>query len=796
MTSPSKGQEQLAKELTEASASLPKHGEDFELYSTSKTFQVRAEKLRHVAEECLIRVLGADVVKSEESLLDAIADLREKSHVAYDRQRGFGNVTQKIQAASSASRIPMHSGDSFDKPQVFFADSPVDNTSAPFKPKLLSKPNAIIPLAESLILEKGENLPESLVAHLVSLGKSGAEPFYRNPYEPEIRNALEEHPLKWLWNEAVKFPIRQRVTKKLGHGKGKTNEPSVDSLEAVQFSYVDGDEGFDEMLRHLRNGKHEAIAVDLEHHSQRSYQGFTCLMQISSETRDFVVDTIKLRQRICEMLDVFTNPTIVKVLHGADYDVEWLQKDFGLYVVQMFDTGQAARVLGYESASLAYALERHCKVQANKALQLADWRLRPLTAEMLKYAREDTHFLLGIFDSLRRELLKLGSQRKMDAVENVLERSADIACKAYSKPVCNIARVTEIFNGEQASKEVMTIARYLYEWRDGVARAEDESPEFILSLRGVARLAKIMPESEQQLVKELESIKGSSVILKAKLSELLAVIIRARADVSSFRTAGATKFDKIQPITSSMVAQVSPSVIDAHKRAFYCGINLNGDESEYDPSVREVIEKAFSSASKVAINMQPLRKLSSIVVVKESIGKDMTRVRAVDALIEASVNEEMRTRIAAVETIKETVSTMLNEIAIDAKPIDKEEITSMRERYKMPHQQGKQTSIVDVSTPQDQGFVPFNYTQEVAERAGAIAPTTVSATKTKKKRPSRWNKEGSDDEEVDERKKKVHQTRDDSAGRSQGQEVGGARKNPYILKPNRPGAQSSARILK
>ena len=38
-----------------------------------------------------------------------------------------------------------------------------------------------------------------------------------------------------------------------------------------------------------------------------------------------------------------------QVLHGADSDIVWLQRDFGIYVVNMFDTGQAARVLGMAS---------------------------------------------------------------------------------------------------------------------------------------------------------------------------------------------------------------------------------------------------------------------------------------------------------------------------------------------------------------------------------------------------------------------------------------------------------------
>ena len=69
-------------------------------------------------------------------------------------------------------------------------------------------------------------------------------------------------------------------------------------------------------------------------------------MQVSSRFKDFVVDTIKLREFIAEeLLAVFDDHSKVKVLHGADSDIGWLQRDFGIYVVNMFDTGQAARVL-------------------------------------------------------------------------------------------------------------------------------------------------------------------------------------------------------------------------------------------------------------------------------------------------------------------------------------------------------------------------------------------------------------------------------------------------------------------
>ena len=152
--------------------------------------------------------------------------------------------------------------------------------------------------------------------------------------------------------------------------------------------------------------KIKEIAVDMEHHSYRSFLGFTCLMQISTRTDDFLVDTLKLRAHMHRLSDIFTDWTLTKIMHGADFDVEWLQKDFGIFVVNMFDTGQAARILQFPHFSLSYLLQRFCNVTAQKQYQLADWRTRPLSEAMVRYAREDTHYLLYIFDELRNELVK------------------------------------------------------------------------------------------------------------------------------------------------------------------------------------------------------------------------------------------------------------------------------------------------------------------------------------------------------------------------------------------------------
>ena len=55
--------------------------------------------------------------------------------------------------------------------------------------------------------------------------------------------------------------------------------------------------------------------------------------QISTRETDYLVDVLKARDNVWLLNEVFTDPAIMKVLHGADMDVVWLQKDFGVYLV-------------------------------------------------------------------------------------------------------------------------------------------------------------------------------------------------------------------------------------------------------------------------------------------------------------------------------------------------------------------------------------------------------------------------------------------------------------------------------
>ncbi|KAI0298162.1 ribonuclease H-like domain-containing protein [Multifurca ochricompacta] len=317
-------------------------------------------------------------------------------------------------------------------------------------------------------------------------------------------------------------------------------------LEETPFTWVSTQAQLSALIDKLRKARE--IAIDLEYHSYRTYGGFVCLMQISTREEDWVVDPFELRDELEDLNEIFTNPNIVKVLHGADSDVIWLQQDCNLYLVNMFDTFHASKVLDFPRHGLAHLLEMYCDFSPDKRYQLADWRIRPLPDVMLKYARADTHFLLYVYDNLRNALLDRAVSRaasptsRADSptaqdvfVREVLSRSAETALRVYSpepydaeggsglngwdtlarrwnKPALGV-------DGEPSVQR--EVFRAVHVWRDRVAREEDESTGYVLSNRFVFKLAEQAPADMAAL---LHAFSSTPPVVRRRAKELLDVI--------------------------------------------------------------------------------------------------------------------------------------------------------------------------------------------------------------------------------------------------------------------------------
>lgn len=158
-------------------------------------------------------------------------------------------------------------------------------------------------------------------------------------------------------------------------------------------------EGLDALISALR--PEPLLALDTESNSFHAYRERVCLLQLSVPGRDWIVDPLAtdvgaLGEVLCDGRET--------VLHGADYDVRCLKRDFGWKLPNLFDTMVAARRLGVVGLGLSALVEGRFGVRLSKAHQRSDWGHRPLTADQLAYAALDTHFLLALRDTLAAEL--------------------------------------------------------------------------------------------------------------------------------------------------------------------------------------------------------------------------------------------------------------------------------------------------------------------------------------------------------------------------------------------------------
>ncbi|XP_059611929.1 exosome component 10 [Phlebotomus argentipes] len=420
------------------------------------------------------------------SNLDEMSGLKKAPEVVLVQAELSGNAPEKKRSSltGKTSDAKLLTARNILRPQVNFK-VPVDNrNSTPFEPKIKYKPNSLKPLAV---------LPE--------YGEDGNIESYLHPYETELN----------------RFDVpEEQLT--------KTEPQKPKSLAETPLVFVDSAEKLEEIMKELE--KFKEIAIDLEHHSYRSFQGFTCLMQLSTRVKDYIIDTLALREDLHVLNEVFTKPSIVKIFHGADCDIEWLQKDFSLYVVNMFDTHQAARKLNFARVSLAYLLKHFCQIEADKTFQLADWRIRPLPEELVAYARQDTHFLLYIYDMLRNELLKKANFQP-NWLKSVYQQSTEICMKRYVKvrltPESHLNLYTR--SKKNFDNRQLFAFREIYNWRDVVAREEDESYGYVLPNHMLFYIAEMLPREMQGI---LACCNPVPPLVRQHLLHLHKIVLKAR----------------------------------------------------------------------------------------------------------------------------------------------------------------------------------------------------------------------------------------------------------------------------
>lgn len=727
-----------------------------ELDSTSKRLLNICNGLIRVADDTQDTKIefGQENVTNEVSwkpIGNVLDSIFEKLDYAFDQATKKVKTTEgkSLEYLDDGTTTIAEPGKRVGKPQLNFK-TPIDNSeSHPFKPKLTSKPHSLIPLEEVLQLKNPEPKYEDSIEVI-------DPPYYPQPYEYEIDN--QPYPDAIL---EANEPI-----------------PSKD-WSSTSATWVDTPEGLSKMIESLK-GLTE-IAVDLEHHDYRTYYGLVCLMQISNREQDWIVDTLAIREELSQLNIIFADPQIVKVFHGAFMDIIWLQRDLGLYIVSLFDTYCASRVLGFPKFSLAYLLETFAHFKTSKKYQLADWRIRPLSPPMLAYARSDTHFLLNIYDQLRNKLI----EKDEGKLQQVLFDSRQVAKRRFEytkyRPLTNntnnrVSCPVMASNPKEPYGSLMyqynvppckkSIVEILYNWRDLLARQEDESVRFIMPNQLLVTLANLESPVDTQRILNAPSYVSEHVRLHAKeIAELIENALKHTA---------ANDWDLVDRWNNNSTVTTNDATLDVSDgKELEKAWEMFGDLLERNGTLFERVPQLVANNSKMFSSIYDIEKRHALLefdvnsnsfvkhdieeVLQERLQTLWEGLKEFDDQLKAVIPEE---EIQQVQDEKEEgeqtapVETKPSLFPQD-KEIDPNELITLRKRRSQPNKTGKMlpqedTESVDyanadkiliTSKKRDRGgknkkrtFDPYSRESEGPKPAKKAKTVTAGKTSTFKNR--------------------------------------------------------------
>ncbi|HSD49997.1 MAG TPA: HRDC domain-containing protein [Candidatus Methylomirabilis sp.] len=150
------------------------------------------------------------------------------------------------------------------------------------------------------------------------------------------------------------------------------------------------------------------MGLDSEADSLHGFPEKVCLVQVADQAGAVsLVDPLSIRD-LSPLASSLADPGVVKVFHGASYDVSSMKRDFGFEFAGLFDTMIAAQFLGLSELGLAALLERFFGIPPRPSRQKDDWARRPLSQEQEAYAVEDVQHLIPLRERLLAELRERG----------------------------------------------------------------------------------------------------------------------------------------------------------------------------------------------------------------------------------------------------------------------------------------------------------------------------------------------------------------------------------------------------
>ena len=156
----------------------------------------------------------------------------------------------------------------------------------------------------------------------------------------------------------------------------------------------------------------QRVAFDTEFLRERTFFPQLGLIQVADLEDAWLIDPLAVSaEDMWPLIEVFTDPKILKIAHAGEQDQECLYQAYGVVAAPLLDTSIAAALTGRgDQIGLAALLRKTLSVNLPKGHTRTNWLKRPLQQAMAEYAALDVIHLVELGELLLADLRKRGRE--------------------------------------------------------------------------------------------------------------------------------------------------------------------------------------------------------------------------------------------------------------------------------------------------------------------------------------------------------------------------------------------------
>jgi ribonuclease D len=268
-----------------------------------------------------------------------------------------------------------------------------------------------------------------------------------------------------------------------------------------------------ELLANLRAAG--SFAFDSEFIGELTYEPKLCLIQAASATRVALIDPLADLD-VKPFWELVADPSVEKVVHAGQQDVEPVFRALGRGPANLFDTQISAGFIGLcYPLSLMKLVDSMVGARLNKGLTFTHWDRRPLSDHQLRYAADDVRYLPALRHEIGSKLAEFGHS------EFAREESESLAdASLYEFDPDN--QWQKIRGATQIPPRNQAVLRELMIWRNTAAKQENVPPRTLVKDDILLDMARCPAEQ----VEALDKVRGLPRPVEMQFGEVIVAATR------------------------------------------------------------------------------------------------------------------------------------------------------------------------------------------------------------------------------------------------------------------------------